>query len=312
MKHIAILYFLLIIPTLSYEQNWKYLSQKPPVSKAELFAPNLVSTQHNERDFAISPDGKRIYYSIVGNRNLSVIVERKYEKNKWQSPQIASFSGNYYDIEPTFSSDGNELYFSSNRNGNFDIWFVRKTKDGNWSSPTALNKTINTNENEYFPSITKNGTLYWTANYPSGNGGEDIWFSKKINGEYQKPEVLPKSVCGLTNEFNAFIDPNENYIIFGSEKRPYEVGGGDLYISYNKNGIWSEAKNLIEANSTSLDYSPFVSADGKYLYFSSNRKSPTNHTKKPWKLVEFLNFLNGPGNGNGDIYWIKTDAVISK
>jgi hypothetical protein len=44
----------------------------------------------------------------------------------------------------------------------------------------------------------------------------------------------PQIVNSKGYDFNAFIDPDENYIIFSSYKRPDDLGGGDLYYSLNR------------------------------------------------------------------------------
>jgi Tol biopolymer transport system component len=175
-------------------QNWQYLSQISPKNELIIFAPNIISTELNERDFAISPDDKEIYYSVVSGRNKSVIMVIQFFNKKWQSPKIASFSSSqFYDIEPAFSHDGKRLFFSSNRQSNSggvkdaDIWVVNRKANGEWSEPENVGSPVNTTGDEYFPSISKNGTLYWTGQYQNGIGGEDIWFAKFINGVFQKP-----------------------------------------------------------------------------------------------------------------------------
>ncbi len=300
----------------SFGQDWQYLSQKLPDNQAIMFAPYLLSTNFNERDMAISPDGKEIYYSLVLSRTSAMIMVRRYENGKWQAAKVASFSGKSNDIEPAFSPDGKKLFFASSRTltgsgtKDFDIWFVERNADNTWSAPQNMGSPINTAENEYYPSLDKNNTLYYTAKYAGGVGGEDIWASKFENGAYQKPEVLSGVNTGK-DEFNAFIDPNGSYILFSSFGRADDNGGGDLYISLkNADGTWSAGRNIAFLNSAALDYCPYVSADGSYLFFTSEKTQNLPTTNNPFKTTDLLRRFMTPANGRGDIYWVKMSEVL--
>jgi len=101
---------------------------------------------------------------------------------------VAPFSGNYYDLEATFAPDGKTLYFVSNRPllkdstlKDFDIWKTEKI-NGIWQAPKNLGNIINTEADEFYPSVTKNGTIYFTAQYKHSKGKEDIWMSRLVNG----------------------------------------------------------------------------------------------------------------------------------
>jgi len=54
---------------------------------------------------------------------------------------------------------------------------------------------------------------------------------KFTNGKYSEAESLPDSINFTGDEFNAFVDPDETYIIFSGYKRRDGYGSGDLYIS---------------------------------------------------------------------------------
>ena len=95
------------------------------------------------------------------------------------------------------------------------------------------------------------------------------------------------------NEFNPGISPDGTYVIFNSPDRPGNLGNGhDLYISFRKqDGSWSEAEHMGEGiNSPESDYSATVTADGKYIFFSS-RRNPDKNADIYWfdsKYVEEL------------------------
>ena len=97
-----------------------YLGQEPPGRTVELFAPGIISQAGFElhSSLAITTDGKEIYFAYLvrdEERPRNVIMRVKYLQGKWSSPEVAPFSGEYNDTNPTISGDGKRIYFSSNR-----------------------------------------------------------------------------------------------------------------------------------------------------------------------------------------------------
>lgn len=278
----------------------------PPIN-SEIFAPYLISTKQKQRDLAISPDGTEIYYTVFENGLDGNIYFIKKTGDLWSAPSIASFSGGKQDLEPAFGDNGNKLFFSSKRGGaSFDIYYSEKAADGSWGTAKSVGSPINTSVNEFYPSVANDGSIYFTANYDHGAGGEDIWYSKYLDGTYQTPISLP-NVNTATDEFNAYVDPDEKFIYFGSFGRADGLGGGDIYTSTNNNGAWSSGRNLgTSVNTGGLDYSPFVSPDGRILFFTSQRISAiTERSNNPFDLEAVVNSLLAPKGVGSDIYWKK-------
>ena len=69
-----------------------YLGQKPPGLTPEIFAPGIISTEHEEFKAVFSPDGKELYYQLWG-APFPVILMMKEENGVWTKPQVAPFSG---------------------------------------------------------------------------------------------------------------------------------------------------------------------------------------------------------------------------
>ncbi len=296
------------------------LSLTNPPNSLQLLGEGFVSTAMNERDFALSADGKEIYFTISTPHSTfqTIVYSKQLSDTKWTTPEIVSFAGRYSDLEPSFSSDGQTLYFASNRplSGDaikdFDIWKVQRTATG-WGEPINLGSPVNTPSDEFYPSIASNGNLYYTATYKEGPGREDIYMSVLKDMGYQKPVALDTTINSKFYEFNAFVDPDEQYILFTSYGRKDEKGGGDLYMSLkDKHGRWQQAQRVTALNSAQLDYCPYVSPDGKSLFFTSNRHtleaSFTNPTSYTAIRQEWSNLLNGTGN----IYWIDFREVLAQ
>lgn len=289
-----------------------------PKDSGKLFKLPIELKNLSVRDFALSPTNDELFISVESSKNVfSSIIRLTKNKQNWNI-EMAPFSGNYADIEPTFSPDGKTLYFVSNRPlqkdsaiKDFDIWKTEKI-NGVWSEPKNVGAPINTEANEFYPSITKNGNLYFTAAYKNSKGKEDIWMSKLIDGNYTTPESLSDSVNSKMYEFNAFVAPDDSYIIFTSYGRDDDLGGGDLYISKkDANENWTQAKNLGNTiNSKSLDYCPFVSFDKKYFFYTSDRNNVQKSYKNNLSLDLFIKELTQQQNGKGNIYWIAADEIL--
>lgn len=293
----------------------KFFGEVIPTAKAELFAPGKISTQLVERDFAITTDHKEIYYSVLISTTRAVIVCHKWDGTNWSSPQEVPFSSMGYDIEPFVSADGKTLYFASNRQisgdgvKDFDIWYASRKSDGSWGEAVNIGAPINTTGSEFYPSVADNGTLYYTGKYANGIGGEDIWYAEKQGDRYATPKVLPASVNSVSDEFNAFIDPLEKFILFSDNS-----GSGDMKISLkNESGQWKPSQYVpLEVNQSNvLDYCPFVTRDGKVLFFTSERFVDTLPSSDPFNVAELVKAQHRPG-GKSNIYWISFEEILKK
>jgi len=295
-----------------------YLGQRMPRDIAKIFAPGFLSTALYERDTAISPDGKELYYSLmIDNRGFIVVVGQD-SHGFWSHPVLVPFSGRYSDLEPAFSPDGSKLFFVSNRPStgqgvpkeDFDIWFVERQGAG-WGVPQNPGPPLNSPHNEFYPSITKDGTIYFCCRKPEGIGGEDIFRSRLQGGNYSVPENVGTAINTEGSEFNAYIAPDEEYIIYSTSGRGPGVGRGDLWINFRLNGgSWSDTINMgKKINSPAFDYCPFVTADGKFLFFTSQRSKIPNYSNEPMGYDYISDLFKGWGNGNGDIYWVSTEVI---
>ena len=281
-----------------------------------LFGEGFISTAMYERDIAITPDGKELIYTLGDYKQThrSLVLLKKAE-NGWSEPEIIPFSGTFQDIEPFYADGGNTLYFASNRpiyndstRHDYNIWFSNRI-EGGWSQPQALDTLINTRGDEFFPALSKNGNLYFTATKKEGVGREDIYVSIFENNNFQKPVPLPTTINSATYEFNAYISPNEDMLIFSSYGREDDMGGGDLYLSKkDKKGNWSPAQNLgTFINSDKLDYCPFIDWSNNVFYFTSEKGLQEEVTIK--KTEDLIKLANSSLNGYGNIYHVKLDSL---
>ncbi|WP_442266176.1 hypothetical protein ACSIGC_00230 [Tenacibaculum sp. ZS6-P6] len=268
------------------------------------------------RDFTLSSNGKEAYFTIQNlNENKGTIVKSERINNTWTNFTIVSFSGKFRDIEPFLSPNNLRLYFSSNRPKNnstkeadYDIWYVeRKTINSNWSEPINLGAPINTKHNEFYPSLSKNYNIYYTSDKNVTTSKDDILFAKWNGSSYDQPIVLNENINSKGYEFNSYISPNEDFLIYSIYKAKDGLGSGDLYISFkNKSGIFQKRKNLGSMiNSNKMDYCPFYNKKTNTLYFTSKRDE--TKSKKSSDFSEFNSIANSYMNGQSRIYKVKVD-----
>jgi hypothetical protein len=294
-----------------------YFGQTPPGDSARLFAPGIISTGMNERDFAITPDGNEIFFCReAGNYRYVTIFYSRRSDDVWSAPEVFEFCTNpaYKYIEPHLSPDGAKLYFISTMpadsasEGNEDIWVCTK-RDGKWSEPRNLGAPVNSTSKEYFPSVTIDGTIYYTHPDTTTNE-ESIFRSRLVDGAYQQPEKLGPNVNIGRARYNAFIAPDESYIIIPAFGMPDSFGATDYYISFRDSlDNWSQPLNMGPGinSSFSREWSASVSTDGKYIFFMSDRTGSTSLGKLSTETLQ--GFHNSPQNGNTDIYWISTSVI---
>ncbi len=291
-----------------------YYGQIPPDITARVFAPGAICDGLGNRDMAIHPNGDKFFYSIWLPTRSGVLMQVDKIDSVWQEPIVAPFSGKYSDLEPFFTHDGRRLYFASNRpmkDGDppkdYDIWYVELC-DAGWKEPVNVGKPINTPGNEFYPTLTTDNVMYFTAPHKKS---EAIYKSKMVGGKFNKPKRLSYAINSAHGEFNSMISPDGSFLIFSSFGREDDHGGGDLYISFkDDDGDWQKAVNMGDTfNSTRLDYCPALSPDGKYLFFASSRMSPELADGVLKSYSDVVNVLNSPGNGGDDIYWISTSTL---
>ncbi|MCI4669045.1 MAG: glycoside hydrolase [Bacteroidia bacterium] len=275
-----ILLFLFALVMLScglhVDDKLKYLKQSPPSVKPEVFAPGLIS-KDDEYEFGsvFNKAGTEFFYAVVID-GKEEIRHSKLEGESWTAPKVILSHERYGYNDPFLSPDEKRLYFISKRalDGvgaikDYDIWYVEKTAKG-WSNPINAGPNINTESEEYYISFTANGTMYFSSDKAGNN--HDIYYSKMVNGKFQQAVALGSAINTPQYEADVFVDPNERYLIFCSTRRD-GLGRGDLYISFkDENGNWTKARNMgNEINTAGHELCPYVTSDGKYFFYTSNK-----------------------------------------
>ncbi len=287
------------------------------ITEPVIFAEGVISTRDYESSITFAPDGKTAYFvKSSPDLSLRVIVVSHFEKGKWNTPEVASFSGQYSDTDPCFSPDGRKLYFASRRpiqdttpKADFDLWVVEKSGTG-WNEPQRIAAPVNTESQETSPSATADGTLYFSSNRAGGKGTADIYRARLVEGNYVV-ENAGDAINSPSPELQVFISPAEDMLIFAAIGRQDGQGSVDLYFSRRTDGVWSKAVNLgNKINSRGLDSAPRISADRRYFFWTSTRGYGFEQQQAHrLSQKELSKKLRTAGNSLGDIYQIDLSAV---
>ena len=184
-----------------------------------------------------------------------------------------------HDYIPQISPDGQTLYFTRvNHPENFgsskahDIWFS-KFINNKWDAAVKMPSPINNEEPNFLYNITPDGNTILLGNTYGEYGAQlGVAFSKKEKKGWSIPvegEIEKLYSESTYNEF--FLAANKRTMLMSLD-RPDGEGDNDIYVSFLQIGNkWSEPKNIGNIiNTANIETSPFLAADNKTLYFSSN------------------------------------------
>lgn len=191
----------------------------------------------------------------------------------------------YKELRPLLSPDGNTLFFSRRNhpqnvggvNDKEDIWFSeRNLESGEWTEAKNIGAPLNNEGPNFISSITPDGNtmllLLGNRYEKKGKMRAGVSMSYKDGDTWTDPINLE-----IDNDYN-FSDQANFYMaqsrktLLMSVQREDTRGDRDLYVSFLKdNGDWTEPKNLGDIlNTAGTESSPFLAADDRTLYFSSN------------------------------------------
>jgi hypothetical protein len=167
--------------------------------------------------------------------------------------------------------------------------------DFTYGEPTNLGPIVNSSASEWGPSFSADYLeMFFVSNRPGGLGDWDIWVTTRetTDDDWSTPLNLGAPVNSSFVDTTAAISPNGLELYFAST-RPGGIGYEDIWVTRreSKNNPWGSPVNLGRpANSATLDYGAFISADGLELYFNSMRPG-------------------GIGSGNHDLYVMRRATI---
>ena len=294
-----------------------FVGFKQSEAQVRPFHPEIFNDYLSVRDLTLNEN--ELYFTMQSLMNeLSAIVIIRKVESVWTAPEIASFSGKYMDLEPFLAPDNLRLYFASNRplskdsiaGKDFDIWYVERERiQDPWSDAMPLEGGVNSEYNEFYPSLSSSKNLYFTSDRPETIGEDDLFVALWDGEKYAQPVNLGEHINSSGYEFNAYVNPAETILLFTAYMRRDGFGSGDLYLSRrNEDGEWTPAENLgPEINSDKMDYCPFYDEKEKTLYFTSRRSELQKDEAKKRTFEALKKEIEAYENGLSRLYQIKID-----
>jgi peptidoglycan-associated lipoprotein len=197
-----------------------------------------INSAGNEGSVVLNKRGTTMYFTkcdVQKKKSLGCNIYVSNRKGKvWSPPTILQIKvdSNTTLGHPTISEDEMTLIFSSDLSGGYggkDLWIVKKQKRGKWSDPVNLGPAVNTSNDEMFPFLHSDGTLYFASTGHIGMGGFDIFKSYlDENDVYSSITNLKYPVNTSGNDFGMIIEKSGERGYLTSD-RSGGKGGDDIY-----------------------------------------------------------------------------------
>ena len=197
-----------------------------------------INSVGNEGSVVLNKRGTTMYFTkcdVQKKKSLGCNIYVSNRKGKvWSPPTMLQIKvdSNTTLGHPTISEDEMTLIFSSDLSGGYggkDLWIVKKQKRGKWSDPVNLGPAVITSNDEMFPFLHSDGTLYFASSGHIGMGGFDIFKSYlDENDMYSSITNLKFPVNTSANDFGMIIEKSGERGYLTSD-RSGGKGGDDIY-----------------------------------------------------------------------------------
>ena len=247
-----------------------------------------VNSKNDEYSPCISTDGATIVFTSnkenghkaneVGEYDGDIYVTEMNDKGKWSTPKSIGAPLNTPNDETAtmLAYDGTKMLVYKKEAENYDV-YESKLNGLKWGTPKALHRSLNTSADQTYASYNYNNRkviFVSSKKVGSSSKGTDIFSCGRMNGrkdEFGSAVTLGSTINTKFNEGSVYMHPDGETMYFSSEGHN-SMGGMDIFVSYKKQGSWTEPENLgYPINTPYDDYFYASTASGKYAYISSNR-----------------------------------------
>lgn len=242
----------------------------------ELWSQGPVSTNQYESHPAFDPRTRDLYFvrsapDFSGWRIFVSTCGPRGQRNEPQSPSFAGADG--VEADPFFTPDGRTLYFISTRSENgvaqrdLDIWRVTRGDNHVWGEPEHLPPPVNSEGQEWFPRLARDGWLYFGSNRPGGLGRTDIYRALPDGVGGWRVQNLGPNINSAGEDHEAEFNEDGQQMVL--------MADGDLYESRLRGDQWSPRVKLgPEINTAAMEVGPLLSPSGDSLMFARDSGDP--------------------------------------
>ncbi len=264
-----------------------------------LFLPGVVSTtQHHEWEASFAPNRCAVYFTRRRSGERQKIFVTRFEGGQWTEPTVASFSTDI-DENTFITPDGSRFFFATRRripgkppgDRSDNIWVMDRRRGG-WGEPRPIDSVNRPRpdgagwptNSQLGPMVGPDDYLYFWTETANSETGPDIYRSPQVDGGYGEPERLGDPINTDADELSPFVSPDGSLLFFSGYGRPDGIGEEDIYVARREGDVWVTPRILSQPiNSNFSDGYPRVSADGRYLFFASDRPA-TPEGPRRWRI----------------------------
>jgi hypothetical protein len=238
------------LPIVAYDENTLYFTSRRLRSDGSNDSKIEVTTGMYYEDMYVS------FRSISGN---------------WMEPELLNINAiDAHSSAVSMSADSRRIYISKTFSGNGNIYESEFIFGTGWTEPELVGSNVNSQDNEFFATITADEQrLYFVSDRSGGLGGKDIWCSNKLhNGEWGKAINMGAPINTAGDEDAPYLHPDGKTMYFSSNGHK-SMGGYDIFYSQFENNEWTSPTNLgYPINTTDDDQSYISTPDGNRAYYS--------------------------------------------
>jgi peptidoglycan-associated lipoprotein len=258
-----------------------------------------LNTTDNDGAASLNVKGETMYFTrCVFGKDATGVCEIYFTKRNgstWDEPKLINLGPDSIVVgQPSLSADEQQLYFVSNMpggQGGYDIWKSSWDKAGSkWGTPVNLGSKINSPEDEMFPFIATDGTLYFSSKGHVGMGGLDIFRSKMSGSSWDEPLNLKYPANTSADDF-AYISDETGETGFLSSNREGGKGSDDIYKWTLPPLVFSVSGKVYDADSKANIEGARIeifASDGSNIPYNTDKTGSYKFDLKPetdYKLV---------------------------
>lgn len=247
------------------------------------WAPDRISSDRFESHPAFDPRTGDLYFvrsspKFEGWR----IFTSHCGPTGWSQPVSPAFAGDGVEADPWFTPDSEHLYFISTRSTDgvkrkdLDLWRIDRGADGRWGKPQRLPAPVNSQGNEWFPRLARDGWLYFGSDRAGGLGKTDIWRARQ-QGARWVVENAGAALNTAQDEYEPLPSPDGKFLIM--------MAADGLYRSEWTASGWSKRVKLpapVNVNGTEIGAA--FSPSGHSLLFARDTKGPKSGELFLWRM----------------------------
>ncbi len=261
---------------------------------------NEPNSEHDEQSPIITPDGKRLYFTVAGHpanvggkKDLGDIWYSEWQGLKW-GPAIHAgevLNNDGYNAVIGFSHDGNRMYLGNHAQATTQGFSISHKRGDGWSPLEYIRFPDFKNRSPYslgFFSATAEALVFSAEpfyGYGAKSGAEDIFVALLLNGEWQEPKNLGTTINTHRQEWAPSLSEDGKILYFSSNGRK-GYGGFDIYFSERMDDTW-------ENWATPVNMGAAINSEGRELNY---RTMPAS------KLALYTSTRNSDGYGDIKVF----------